>query len=310
METIEIKAGTERALIVPEAGCQCFSYKVGAPELIAGPVSEDAWRAHPHRGGIPILFPWPGRIAKAQFTFDGRKYQVPVNEPARGNAIHGFACEKAFRVLRRGPDFVSSILDSAEHPELETIWPWPFALEIDYEVGGGLRLRARIRNTGASAMPFGFGAHPYFQAPLTAAGSRGAMMVQLDADARWQLDSHLLPTGATEPLAGSYDLRAPRQLEALTYDDAFRMAPSSDAQKPRARLIDPSGKIALELLADPAFRDFVVFAPDDNPVVALEPYTCAPDAFNLAARGVDSGLRELAPGAAFEAGFKIRLSAL
>ena len=119
METIEIKAGTERALIVPEAGCQCFSYKVGAPELIAGPVSEDAWRAHPHRGGIPILFPWPGRIANAQFTFDGRKYHVPVNEPAHGNAIHGFACEKAFRVLRRGPDFVSSILDSAEHPSLK-----------------------------------------------------------------------------------------------------------------------------------------------------------------------------------------------
>ncbi len=43
-------------------------------------------------------------------------------------------------------------------------------------------------------------------------------------------------------------------------------------------------------------------------VVAIEPYTCAPDAFNLAARGVAAGMRELAPRDSFEAGFEIRLS--
>ena len=52
----------------------------------------------------------------------------------------------------------------------------------------------------------------------------------------------------------------------------------------------------------------MVFAPPNNPVVALEPYTCAPDAFNLAARGVAAGMRELAPGQTFEAGFEIRVS--
>ena len=74
-------------------------------------------------------------------------------------------------------------------------------------------------------------------------------------------------------------------------------------------MIDPSLNLAVEVRADPAFGDFVVFAPANNPVVALEPYTCGPDAFNLAARGIDSGARELAPGQTFEAGFEIRLSA-
>ena len=83
--------------------------------------------------------------------------------------------------------------------------------------------------TAAAAMPFGFGAHPYFHAPLDPAGSRAAMHIQLDADARWLLDSRFIPTGATEALAGKYDLRAPRQLESLTYDDAFRMAPPHDS---------------------------------------------------------------------------------
>ncbi len=84
---------------------------------------------------------------------------------------------------------------------------------------------------------------------------------------------------------------------------------NNDGAAPRARLIDPSLKIALEIRADPAFGDFVVYAPEDSPVVALEPYTCAPDAFNLAARAIAAGMRELAPGETFEAGFEIRLNA-
>ncbi len=310
MELITLEAQSERAVIVPGAGCQCLSYRAGTLDVVAGPASPDAWREHPHRGGIPILFPWPSRVAGARFTFEGREYRLPVNEPARGNAIHGFACERAFRVKRRGPYFVTAILDSSDYPDLNSIWPWPFALEIDYEVGNGLRLRARISNTGDSVMPFGFGAHPYFHAPLNPKGARDAMMIQLDADARWPLDARLIPTGDTEPLAGKYDLRAPRPLGAETYDDVFRMTPISegDASKVRARLIDPSMNVAVEIRADAAFGDFVVYAPPDNPVVALEPYTCAPDAFNLAARGVAAGMRELAPGETFELGFEMRLN--
>ena len=309
MELITLEAQSERAVIVPAAGCQCLSYRAGTLDVVAGPASPDAWREHPHRGGIPILFPWPGRIAGARFTFEGREFRLPVNDPL-GHSIHGFACERAFRVTRRGPYFVTSILDSADYSDLNSIWPWPFALEIDYEVGNGLRLKARITNTGNSAMPLGFGAHPYFHAPLNPQGMRDAMMIQLDADARWPLDANMIPTGDTEPLAGKFDLRAPRPLGADTYDDVFRMAAISkdDASMPRARLIDPSLKVAVEVRADAAFGDFVVFAPPNNPVVALEPYTCAPDAFNLAARGVAAGMRELTPGQTFEAGFEIRLN--
>jgi len=90
----------------------------------------------------------------------------------------------------------------------------------------------------------------------------------------------------------------------------FRMAAIStgDASKPRARLIDPSLKIAVEIRADAAFSDFVVFAPPKQPGRRARAIPCAPDAFNLAARGVAAGMRELAPGQTFEAGFEIRLN--
>ena len=272
--------------------------------------SPDAWREHPHRGGIPILFPWPGRVAGARFTFEGREYRLPVNEPARGHSIHGFACERAFRVTRRGPYFVTSILDSSDYPDLSSIWPWPFVLEIDYEVGNGLRLKARVTNTGDSAMPFGFGAHPYFHAPLNPRGKRDAMLVQLDADARWPLDANL--DSHREDGAAGWQVRSSRAASAWSryFDDAFRMAPSSqgDDAAPRARLIDPSLKIAVEVRADAAFGHFVVFAPPARSRSRAR-------ALHLRARRVQSrgtrhrgGMRELAPGQTFEARFEIRLN--
>jgi aldose 1-epimerase len=160
VDLITIEAQSEQAVLVPEAGCQCLSYRVGALNLIAGPSDPSSWRAHPHRGGIPILFPWPGRVAGAQFTYRGRKYQLPVNEP-HGHSIHGFACERPFKLLRRGPYFMTAMLDSADDRSIERIWPWPFQFEIDYEVGNGLRLKATVRNTGDAPMPFGFGGHPW-----------------------------------------------------------------------------------------------------------------------------------------------------
>ncbi|HYB89592.1 MAG TPA: aldose 1-epimerase [Candidatus Binataceae bacterium] len=310
MELVTIEAQAERAVIVPEAGCQCMSYRVGTLEVIAGPSTPEHLRNDPFASGIPILFPWPGRIARARFDFAGRAVTLPANEPARGHAIHGLAWNCAYRVIRRGPYYLRAELDSSASPELSRVWPYRFRLELDYEIGGGLRCRAAVRNTGDAVMPFGFGAHPYFHAPLDPRGTRQSLRLSVPAAvSRWPLDESLIPVRAPEALAGKYDLRAPRTLGDESYDDAFRLGPGRDAQEPCARLIDPAARIAIELRADAPFGDLVVYAPAGRPVIALEPYTCAPDAFNLAARGIESGMRKLEPGESFEAGFEIRLSA-
>jgi aldose 1-epimerase len=309
MQIISIEAQSERALIVPELGCNCLGYRVGSLEVIAGPAGPDDWRVHPFSTGIPILFPWPGRIADAHFRFAGREYRVAVNEPARGHALHGLIWNRSFTVTRRGPYYLHAEIDSRSDAELARAWPWPFVLELDYEVGNGLRIRATARNTGDTPMPFGFGAHPYFNLPFASRGARETMRLELAAESHWPLDVRLIASGPPEPLAGKFDLPGGRALGAETYDDAFHMQAAADASRPRARLIDPSLKLAVEVRADPVFRQVVVYAPPDRPVIAIEPYTCAPDAFNLAARGVDSGALTLAPGASFAAGFEIRLSA-
>ena len=310
MDFITLEAQSERATIIPEAGCQCFDYRVASLEIIAGPPDLDAWRAHPFRSGIPLLFPWPGRVANGIFHFEGREIRLPINEEAHGHAIHGLTWNCAFRVVRRGPYYVHTELDSSSSEELASYWPYRFLLEVDYEVGNGLRVRAKARNIGDLTMPFGFGAHPYFRAPVGGAGTRADLTVQVaPATSRWPIDEKMIPTGPPLALDGRFDLRNPQRLAAGSYDDAFHLGAGRDLAAPCARLVNRANLTALEVRAEAEFGEFVVYAPPDREVVALEPYTCAPDAFNLAAHGIASGLRVLRPGASFETSFEIRLSA-
>ena len=310
MEFVTIEAQSERVVIAPEAGFQCRSYRVGSLDVVAGPKDPEAdWKAHPFRSGIPILFPWPGRIADGRFSYGGRDVQLPINDPSHNCAIHGLTYNRVFEVIRKGPYFVAARLDSRNDADLSALWPFPFVLDLDYEVGNGLRLHAAVENVGTSPMPFGIGAHPYFHAPLDRRGTRGAMQIQGDIDRHWQLDARLLPTAqALEAPNGRFDVRKPVTLGSDLLDDAYTLDPKRGARA--ARLIDPQLKMALELRAAPIFRNLVLFAPPAPDVVALEPYTCGPNAFNLAAEGADTGMLELQPGARFEADFEIRLSAL
>ncbi|HXW84025.1 MAG TPA: aldose 1-epimerase, partial [Candidatus Binataceae bacterium] len=275
----------------------------------AGPPSPAAWRDHPFRSGIPILFPWPGRVANAHFTYREREVRLGVNEAIRGHAIHGLTWNYSFKIVSRGPYFLRTQLSSSDYSELANSWPWRFTFTLDHEVGNGLRVRATVRNDGDSTMPLGLGAHPYFAVPLSARGTRGAMQVHVPKmQSQWPLDAKLIPAGPPIALSGKDDLREQRALGTSSYDDAFHLDPHRDPALPVARVIDPAAKLAIELRADAPFGEFVLYAPPDRDVVSLEPYTCAPDAFNLAARGVASGMRELAPGDTFAAGFEIRVS--
>jgi len=157
-------------------------------------------------------------------------------------------------------------------------------------------------------MPFGFGLHPYFHAPLAASGARATMRLRLNAANRWPLDERLVPAGRPEPVAGKYDLRSGRELGEETYDDAFTdIAPDSDGVI-RARLIDAALRIAVEVVSDSGFAHWMIYAPGDRGVVSIEPYTCAPDAFNLAARGMRSDHGELQPGQSWQGRVEIRIA--
>src|SRR4030095_5767523 len=59
---------------------------------------------------------------------------------------------------------------------------------------------------------------------------------------------------------------------------------------------DPHSQLRVEQTWDRIVRECVVYTPPHREAVCIEPYTCVPDAFALAERGIDAGLRVIPPG--------------
>ncbi|MGI8683345.1 MAG: hypothetical protein ACR2JO_14715 [Mycobacteriales bacterium] len=84
-EQYEIAAGDHRVTLV-EAGGGIRGYTVGGRPLLDG--YRRGERCTGARG-LPLI-PWPNRLADGAYTFDGTDHQVPLTEPDKHNAIHGF----------------------------------------------------------------------------------------------------------------------------------------------------------------------------------------------------------------------------
>ncbi len=298
IELADAEAGTT-AKIACDLGFNCYSL---AKALPGGPGeyihSSPEWLAT-GRGafgsGIPILFPFPNRIKGGAFKFEGKEIAVPKNEGGR-NAIHGIVAEKPWQLLATDTAAAASVtgrIDTAALPELLSAWPIPFTLEVTYRLAGDtLAMEAVMKNPGPGVLPCGFGTHGYFALP----GERTVENTVLAAPVRkrWKLDN-LIPTGELEPLPAedaklaTGTLIGKRVFDTVYGDIAFTSGGAACVLSTAAR--------ALTLAIDATTRVLVIYTPPHRGSIAIEPYTCVTDAFNLAARGVDGGALFLKPGA-------------
>ncbi len=267
----------------------------------------------PSRYGIPILFPFPNRIRGGRFTWEGREYVIPVESgrhDAMGNAIHGFCLDRPWRVTSQGERFaVGQFQLSVDAPERRGMWPTDFILEFRYEVrGNALRCDIRIENPDKVPLPWGLGTHPYFRLPLDETSQPERCMMQVPASREWVLIDGV-PTGEIKEVSPEKDLRSGEYFDVLKLDDVLTDVEILDGASTYA-IFDEAAGLQVVHRSGSEFRECVVFTPPNRPCVCMEPYTCATDAINLQARGVDAGLRVLPPGGQAHLWFEISASAL
>lgn len=301
------------ARIAPGLGFNCFSFTVPnatgpratAPQATgphAGGALETLWAAEnftagterPSGSGIPLLFPFPGRIRGGKFTFQGRQWSLPGDD-GRGNAIHGFVLNRPWRVAEKSASRVVGVFQASEvDDEILRHWPADFRLSVSYEVRGTtLASEIVVENCGNGDLPCGFGTHPYFRVPL-GGPSADDCLVTVPAREYWPLEG-LLPTGKRVAAGGAYDLAAGLMFAQTKFDDVFTGL-SFAGGKCAASLADPGSGRRLIMTFDDSFRECVVYNPPHRQAICLEPYTCVPDAYALGEQGHETGLRVLRPG--------------
>ncbi len=294
----------------------------------------------PVGSGIPILAPFPNRIAKGEFSFSGKKYALPRNEQSGVNAIHGFAANSIWRELERGAGFVPEhavpeLVDaslysnsawvvaefqlSKDRPDMLANWPSDVRMRVTYLLRGRQLISwFEVENPDTQPLPFGFGTHGYFRFPLNQARDESACTITVPAARLVELDA-CIPTGNLFEITPEKDLRHATSWADRTIDDIYTSLKSTSHPQAGKELIgfgealvlhelrDNSAGITLRLTHATDFQHAVIYIPPHRKAICIEPYTCLTNAIN-ASNPNDAGLLVLPPAESDRSGSRMKPS--
>ena len=144
--TITDASSGSTASVAPALGFNCFSFAAAIDDravevLWHDPQFRDG-NTRPSRSGIPILFPFAGRIRGGKYRYRGQDYQLEANDN-QGNAIHGFAYTRPWRVVAQSEASVTGEFQaSVDDPAILKLWPADFRIRATYTVTGRRLLAA------------------------------------------------------------------------------------------------------------------------------------------------------------------------
>jgi aldose 1-epimerase len=295
-EQFEIASGGQRAVIV-EVGGGVREYSVAdRPVLQPYRAEEMCDGAH----GAPLI-PWPNRLADGRYRFDGADYELALSEPEKRNAIHGLLRWRSWQALERGPSRV--VMGTRLHPSPG--YPFTLDVSIAYDLDhDGLAVETTAVNIGERVCPYGAGQHPYIS---PGDGLVDDCLLELPAQTRIVTDDERqLPTGREAVEGDKFDFRNPRRLGDIRLDSAFTDLTRDPTGHAVTRLSRPDGS-CVELWVDEHYPFIEVFTADtlapsrQRRGLAIEPMTCAPNAFQNG-----EGLVRLVPGQSLTSRWGIR----
>ncbi|MQA01556.1 MAG: aldose epimerase [Streptosporangiales bacterium] len=248
-----------------------------------------------------LLAPWPNRVDRGRYAFDGVDHQLDVTEPAADNAIHGLV-----RTARWQPVHHDEATVTLTHRLLaQPGYPFVLDLTVTYALHEetGLTVTTSARNVGGCAAPWGTGHHPYLTPGLP---SVRECTLRLPAASYLVADDRHIPRERAPVADTGYDFRTGRVIADHPLDPAFGdLARDADGLA-HASVTAPDGATSA-LWCDTAYPWLQVFtghtlAPARRfAAVAVEPMSCPPNAF---VTGTD--LVRLDPGAQWSGRWGVR----
>lgn len=309
MQRIDLQdaSGSCTASILPEFGFNLFRLTVGGNEVLWSDSDVEQGTARPSGSGIPILFPFPGRLSGSTFTWNNHNYALQSDD-GLGRAIHGFVLDRAWRVVdQQTSEVTGEFQPSLDAPELIEQWPSDFRIRCRYALKAtGLDATYQVENVGNESLPSGFGTHAYFCIPSNKTAAEKCSL-QFSAKSHWRLDNMLT--------VGKYSLLLPHEryelfragiaVNELHLDDVFSDVVFEDG-KAKATLVDQAAEREMTLTWDEQCHTCVVYIPPHREAICIEPCSIVPGGFGFS--GNDDGLQVLAPGESFEHRLSIELA--
>jgi len=271
------------ALSESASGSSAIISPVGAAllslNLAGNQVMEKLAQDRPELYAGVVMAPWSGRVAAGAWVHpDGRKFQLPINETARNNALHGLVFDKEFAIARSTE---SSVELSIEITQSEG-YPFHLKLAIAYELDGGeLICSFAVKNLSAEKAPFGLGFHPYFSTKWLG----DEVSITNSARTVYELDQSLIDTGTQKTAGSTKDLSVGKLAIGASLDDDFTDL-DFDGGVSRTTLSNSAGS-GVEIWQEDIFKHNVIYTTDTyeaeggtTTAVAIESCISAVNALN------------------------------
>lgn len=258
--------------------------------------------SHPQYYGVPLIFP-PNRTAHGQFRFQGRIYQLPINDPVHDFNVHGFLLgQRPKSIIRENGSW---IVQTVWEPDCQGFsgYPHTFELTRTYRFGSAaVWIETVIMNRSKLDMPYGIGFHTAFAAPRSE-----DVFIRVPHSGRfWQVDpDRRLPDGSLAAIA-SKDA-AVLNGEAEVSSAPIAMLLSAPPQETCFEIIRPGMNITYT--ADRKFGFFAVWnAEGKRGMICLEPMSWMTNAPNSTLPYDRSGVRVLLPDKSVSFSMSIKIS--
>jgi aldose 1-epimerase len=244
------------------------------------------------------LAPWPNRIQGASYEFQGQTYNPVKNfRPQGGHAIHGLVMFETAKLSAKSPENGTFELSLSSKG-----WQgYPFPVKMTFRFGldprKGFRMETEIENIGRGPCPVGHGWHPYFRL----GDSIKPNLLHLPDGKRLPMTARAVPDGTRV----KWDAFAKPTAIGEDFLDAC-VELSTKSGKAVTRLVDLDRKLSLAVWQETGpgkYGYLQVFTHPRRHCLAIEPMTCAPDAFH---NGM--GLVVLKPGESLKAACGVALS--
>jgi aldose 1-epimerase len=244
------------------------------------------------------LMPFPGRIPNGKYQFAGKEYALKRNAKDGTSSLHGFICKKPFRIVRTTVNnrWASVILEYVHKGDTKG-YPFKFTVRLTYTLANSFfSCTTTVQNMDRRAIPVGDGWHPYFKT----SGKMNRFLLSLPSHSVVELTTQKVPTGRlVKPTRKTSTI----PLKRKEIDSVFDLG--EKRRRATTKLINPKTGMALQLWQDSGagkYRYLVLYRPPSGKSVAIEPWTCAPNAAN---NGM--GLIVLKPGGKFKASYGVSI---
>ena len=239
--------------------------------------------------GNPPLFP-PNRIVGGRFTFEGREYVLPLNEPSTGCHIHGAMWDMPFTAVEQTKEHVRLVYRAKCGEYIG--FPHAFTFVHDYTLcEKGLVERTEVTNDSGENMPFLLAYHTTFNLPFLKDSRTEELRVRLGVGREEVRTEQFIPTGEFRaPAAREAAMQKGEYVPVGTHLSAFYECCDT------MTLTDTRTGVCVVYEGDAkAFPYRMLFQPADGTLFVCEPQTAAIDCFHLNGKAEDYGLISLSP---------------